>query len=102
MVEPAKVRDYLLSRSHPIGRFKAVFFLSLGYTADDWAQLAFDLVQIAHDLDAEDVGSNPFGTKYAVRGTLSGPNRSGSVVTIWFVRHSEDFPRFVTAYPQPP
>lgn len=26
VVEPAKVRDYLLSSAHPVGRFKAVVF----------------------------------------------------------------------------
>jgi hypothetical protein len=34
IVDPAKVRDYLLS--HPVGRFKAAFFLSLGYSQDRW------------------------------------------------------------------
>lgn len=36
IVDPAKVRDYLLSASHPVGRFKAAFFLSLGYSEDRW------------------------------------------------------------------
>jgi hypothetical protein len=36
LIEPAKVRDYLLSRQHPVGRFKAVLFESLGYSADAW------------------------------------------------------------------
>ena len=26
VVDPAKVRDYLLSPEHPVGRFKATFF----------------------------------------------------------------------------
>jgi hypothetical protein len=34
-----ELRDYLLSPTHPIGRFKATFFAGLGYTADDWAIL---------------------------------------------------------------
>ena len=32
IVDAAKVRDYLLSPEHPVGRFKAVFFGALGYT----------------------------------------------------------------------
>ena len=28
VIEPEKLRDYLLSKSHPIGRFKAEFFRS--------------------------------------------------------------------------
>lgn len=32
-IDPSKVRDYLLSESHPVGRFKAAFFIALGYSA---------------------------------------------------------------------
>ena len=30
-----KLRDYLTSITHPAGRFKAAFFLSLGYTEEN-------------------------------------------------------------------
>jgi hypothetical protein len=35
IVPEAKVRDYLLSNAHPVGRFKAVFFIALGYSAEN-------------------------------------------------------------------
>jgi len=35
-IDPAKIRDYLLSSTHPVGRFKAPFFAALGYTEKDW------------------------------------------------------------------
>ncbi|CAN5170145.1 hypothetical protein BH09GEM1_BH09GEM1_23450 [soil metagenome] len=35
----ANIRDYLLSREHKIGRAKARFFESLGYTRSEWAVL---------------------------------------------------------------
>ena len=35
VVEPAKLRDDLLSRPHYSGRFKAAFFEALGYARDD-------------------------------------------------------------------
>ena len=38
-VEDAKVRTYLLSSSHPVGRFKARFFRSLGFTEENWPEL---------------------------------------------------------------
>ena len=40
VVEPAKLRDYLLSRFHYSGRFKAAFFEALGYAREDWQRLA--------------------------------------------------------------
>ncbi|MFI5395377.1 MAG: DUF6883 domain-containing protein [Candidatus Binatia bacterium] len=38
-IEPAKVRDYLLSKEHPVGHFKAAFFEALGYSAAEWQRL---------------------------------------------------------------
>jgi hypothetical protein len=43
VIEPTKLHDYLLSRTHPIGRFKAAFFQALGYSSEDWRQLEADL-----------------------------------------------------------
>ena len=31
-IDAAKLRDYLLSPAHPVGRFKAPFFAALGYS----------------------------------------------------------------------
>jgi hypothetical protein len=35
LVDAEKVRDYLLSPLHPVGRFRAVFFAGLGYTQEN-------------------------------------------------------------------
>ncbi|GJG85381.1 hypothetical protein tb265_05620 [Gemmatimonadetes bacterium T265] len=34
VVDPAKVRDYLLSPDHPVGESKARFFATLGLTRE--------------------------------------------------------------------
>ncbi len=48
--------------------------------------------------DAVELESTEFGQKFAVRGSLAGPNdRSASIVTVWIILGS-DAPRFVTAY----
>jgi hypothetical protein len=31
VIKPAKIRDFLLSTSHPVGRFEAPFFANLRY-----------------------------------------------------------------------
>ena len=46
-IEPAKLRDYLLSSTHPIGRFEAHFFVALGFTAEGWVELA-EALRIQH------------------------------------------------------
>ena len=73
-VESAKVRDYLLSTSHPLGRFKAAVFFGLGYTPDDWPRLRDDLKSHAASSNVELDGAGAFGQKYVVTGPLTGPS----------------------------
>lgn len=91
-----KLRDYLLSSAHPIGRYKSAFFRSLGYTQDTWDVLERDLRSLLSN-DAQSSGVSQYGEKFVVRGTLSGPTgRSAMVLSVW----SEAMARFVTAYPE--
>ncbi len=99
VVEPAKVRDYLLSAEHPIGRAKARFFKMLGFARARWPELQQALLAHAAAGQAEVAGPMRYGQKYAVRGILTGPTgRSANVVSVWIVLKDEDVPRFVTAY----
>ena len=100
VIEPAKIRDYLLSTSHPVGRFKAPFFASLGYTSANWRLLANDLRDLAVSRDAEFGRDSPYGQKYEICGTLNGPaGRSARVRTVWIILFGGDVPHFVTALP---
>jgi hypothetical protein len=38
-IDAAKLRHYLLSRTHPVGRFKARFFTALGFSAEQYPLL---------------------------------------------------------------
>lgn len=99
-VEDAKVRDYLLSHEHPVGRFKAAFFTSLGYSRESWRLLQQDLQVMAHSDDARAGQASAFGQKFEVSATLRGPSgREALVVTVWILLKDEGFPRLVTAYP---
>lgn len=100
VIDPAKLQAYLLSEAHPVGRFKAAFFFGLGYTAESWRRLEEDLRSQHLTRDAMPMGTNPYGQKYEIRASLTGPaGRAVEVVSVWVVLASEDFPRFVTAYP---
>jgi len=95
------VRDYLLSETHPVGRFKAAFFLALGYSAERWDLLRDDLLVLARGGDAVPGRPSPFGRTLLVDGILTTPSgRSVAVRTVWIVRPAEDVPRFITAYPR--
>ena len=100
LIDPSKVRDYLLSASHPVGRFKAVFFIALGYSPTAWESLAEDLRRHATENEAHTAETNPYGQKYEVHGKLNGTAiRAAVLVSVWIVLRGEDFPRFVTAFP---
>ena len=100
VIDPAKLRDYLLSTTHPVGRFKAALFLSLGYEPLAWQRLEADLraQHLVHP--ARELEASAYGRKFAIRARLVGPSgRSAEFTSIWIVLVAEDFPRFVTAYP---
>ena len=100
VIDERKLRDYVLSTSHPVGRFKARFFAALGYTSDDWERFGSDLKALATTNEAELGETTPFGQKYLVSGELTGPaGRKAAVVTVWIVL-ADDNPHLVTVYPR--
>jgi hypothetical protein len=101
IIEPRKLRDYLLSPSHPIGRYKARFFAGLGFTQSGWADLASVLQRIATEGEIEGSESTAYGVKHEISGMLRGPSGGQAmVVTVWITLVGEEVPRFVTAYPE--
>ena len=99
IVATEKVRDYLLNLEHPDGGSKAVWFHSLGYSRDQWQELADDLLAIARGCREFDTETTRFGIKYKAAGSVGRPNhRPGNVLTVRIVEN-DDPPRLVTAYP---
>jgi len=100
-VDPAKVRDYLLAAAHPVGRFKARFFASLGYDAEQWERLRDDILTLAGSGDVYSEAATVYGRKFEVDGILTGAfGRSATVRSIWIIRTEEDFPRLVSVFPR--
>ena len=100
LIDPEKLRDYVLSPLHPLGRFKAVFFSSLGYTQVNWRQFEADLRRQHLTKDAVLRQETSYGKKYEIHGKIKGPaGKSKEVVSIWIILVDEKVPRFVTAYP---
>ncbi len=95
-----KITGYLLSATHRDGRHKAAMFSSLGFTADNWQELAGALLQHAADHELTKEEDSPFGTRYVIEGIMRCPDgRTPMFRTVWFIETGEDTPRFVTAYP---
>ncbi len=99
-IETAKLRDHLLSKEHAVGRFKAAFFESLGYSSSDWPRLESDLRQLAMTGDATLGKQTRYGQHYEIRGILHRPSgKAAQLMTIWIVRSNEDAARLITAFP---
>jgi len=95
-----KLTDYLLSETHPIGRWKAKFFRALGFHEANVNLLLEGFRTIAQSEDVIEVASSPHGTKYVLEGSLLTPEEGHVYVkTVWIIDKDQDRPRFVTAYP---
>jgi hypothetical protein len=98
-VDPAKVRDYLLSSTHAEGRGKAQFFMGFGFNLDNPHELRDALLALAKDNEVSSLQTSNHGTKYVIDGRLAAPDgRAPMVRTVWIVDADASYPRFVTAY----
>lgn len=99
-IPEAKIREYLLSPSHPYGRHKAAFFKRFGFSAESPGVLASALRAHAEQCDVMRVDETEFGTRYIVEGQLRTPDgRAPTVRVVWFIEKGENRPRLVTVYP---
>ena len=99
-IDPQKLHGYLLSQTHPVGRFKARFFAALGYSAGRWQELEADLRTQHLTQNAQPGEFLPEGQAFTIRAILKGPSRQPAlVVSVWFIAAAGGPPRFVTAYP---
>ncbi len=102
-VPERKITLYLLNRAHPVGGSKASFFLQHGFMLDQWQVLAERLLRHALENEVAASEENIHGTRYAVDGPLIAPaGKSLNVRTAWFIDHSIETPRFITAHPLKP
>jgi filamentous hemagglutinin len=100
IIEDEKIRDYILSPTHPVGQFKAAVFRKLGYSYENWEEFEQDLKKFILSYDAQEIEVTRFGRKFIVEGSLAGPSgRTMQIITVWVILKSESIPRFVTAYP---
>ena len=99
-IDRDKLRRYLLSETHPVGRWKARFFRGIGFNETNLALLERSLIEIAKIEEVTETLTTVHGTKYVVEGLAR--TASGNQVrlrTVWIMDTGQDHPRFVTAYP---
>ena len=93
-VDPAKITNYLLVPKDK--NDKSRFLNDLGYSLDNWEDLANDICKIINENEAIFQKSSPFGGDlFEVKGQL----RNFGIVTIWLLLESENTFKFVTLFP---
>lgn len=100
-ISQEKLTGYLLSTTHPVGKYKANFLQALGFNEGNVNILKQGLIIIAQDNEVVDTITNIYGTKYVIDGNLQSPNNVEVVLrTVWIIEKHVNMPRFVTAYPR--
>ena len=99
-IPSSKLVDYLLSRTHAVGKSKARFFRKFGFDETNVDILEQDLKKIAQKNEITQQVSVFHGEKYIIDGVLETPiGRNMNIRTVWIIEKDEINPRFVTAYP---
>ena len=94
------MQGYLLSQSHPVGRFKARVFAAVGLDTGEVAAFIKEVRRIAAAGEVSAAVETPFGRKYIVPGDLNGPLGAVPVLTVWLQEHGQERARLVTVRPR--
>jgi hypothetical protein len=99
-IDDLKVRGYLLSPIHPVGRFKARVFATAGFSESTIELFVAEIRRVAAAGQVEEVKDTEFGRKYTVPGELNGPGGVTRVLTVWLQEPEQSAPRLVTVHPR--
>jgi hypothetical protein len=100
IIDERKITEYLLSPTHPVGRFKAAFFNSFGFRSDDWTALRDAPLDHATVASVVADGETEFGHKLVLEGPLNTPSgRAPQICSVWFRQTGTKTHRLVTAHP---
>ena len=100
IVDAEKLKGYVLSSSHPVGRFKAAIFRKFGYSIENWEIFERNLRELILSKEVTKIEESQFGQKFIVEGPLEGPSgETMQVVSVWVILKGESLRRFVTVYP---
>lgn len=99
IVPLARITDYLLNPSHPVGKHKArVFAGALGMDMSAAGILEAWLQETARTGDAEPGVADAYGARFVITAQLRYNGREAQVRTAWIVRTGQAQPEFLTAY----
>jgi len=95
-----KLTKYLLNPDHAVGKFKAKYFKNLGYTLENWKDLASELKFDIEKAEKEEItrfGAQPYTQNIKIN---SADGKSSSIIkTGWELKEGMSEIDFITAYP---
>ena len=98
-VAEQKITGYLLSLAHPVGRSKARYLMSHGFSNERWQEFADALKLHAAEHDVVEMLQTPHGISFTVEGELVTPSgHRPKIRVVWFQEIGEQSPHLVTAY----
>lgn len=95
-----KITGYLLNMEHAVGRGKAKFFISLGFSPEKPGELEKALSIHPQTAEMQEERLSGDGTSYAFLCDILAPGgKVVCIVSVWHVEQEGATPHFVTAYP---
>jgi hypothetical protein len=100
VIDPEKLRDYVLSPEHEHGRHKArVFASALGVDQGSWEYLREQIAARVAEAQVSEVRTGRYGLRYSVPMLIEGLNgQTHEVITGWILEEEGAPPRLTTAY----
>jgi len=100
VIPEEKVRDYLLNSEHLNGSGKAAFFVSQGFSRENFTELSEALKEHYLTNDLVEVDSDEWGIRFECKGLLKTPSgKNPIVISAWIQGPEDEVPRLVSAYP---
>jgi hypothetical protein len=88
IIDAEKLYGYILSTTHSVGRFKAVFLRRLGYSAENLQEFDRKLRELILSQDAAaEIEETRFGKKFVIKGPFVG--QSGEVMHMSYAEKRE-------------
>lgn len=100
IISREKLINYILSKTHSTGKFKARFFQNLGFNQTNVSFFETILRTMANSEEIKETIPSVYGAKYILDGKVNTP--SGKTIklrTIWIIEKGQIRPRFITVYP---
>ena len=100
VIDPEKLREYVLSPDHEHGRHKArVFKAALGIDRDNWEYLRDQIAAGVVRAEVSEVRTGRYGLRYSVPILIEGMGgQTHEVTTGWIIKNEGAPPRLTTAY----